>query len=242
MNESALGAQRQYSVWNAMVDIVAAPATAIDEIRHRVSWLWWPLVITIVASSGVFAFYYMWVDFPWMVDEMIRATVPPGADPAQAQAMRDFMSPTGQVTMTAIGITIVTMLIYAIQSGYLHLVNKVAGEPSLRFGQWFALSAWTGFLGIFNILAMVVVMVTAGTNQVQVHELAPLSMNALFIHAEPGATWFTWGNSLTLVHLWILALLVLGFARWTGASLAKSTVLVTAPWVLVFGLWAFLIS
>lgn len=242
MNETTAPVVTGYSVFNAMVDIIAAPGKALYEVRHHVSWLWWPLALTLLTTIAVFVYYYTWVDFDWMVDELIRTTVAPGADPAQAEQMRSFMSPGTQIGMTVIGITLVTFVIYAIQSAYLHLVNKVAGDPEIRYGQWFAFSAWTGFIGIFNALAILVVILMAETNQVAPDQLAPLSLNALLIHAEPGTSWATWGQSLTLVHFWILGLMAMGFARWTGSSLAKSAAIVIAPWALVFGIWAAMIA
>lgn len=228
-----------YGATNALVDIIAAPARALDEVRHHVSWLWWPLGISLLVTIAAFAFYFHWVDFDWMVDEMARA-MPPGTDPAAAEQMRGFMSPGKQTLFSAIGVVLMTFVIYAIQATYLHLVNKVGGDPSLRYGQWFAFSAWTAFPGVFQAVAMFVVMLMADGNQVAMHELTPLSFQSLFIHAEPGSSWFTWGNSISLINLWMLGLMTLGIMRWTGASLVKAAVIACAPWVLIFGGWALL--
>lgn len=242
MNETVAPAAGSYSVFNALTDIVAAPGKALDEAKRHVAWLWWPLGITIVSLIAVFTFYYSWVDFDWLVDEIIRQNVPPGADPAQAEQMRQYITPGMQIGSTIVGIVVATFVIYAIQSAYFHLVNKVAGDPEIRYGQWFAFSAWTGFVGIFNTLAILVVILMADTNQVGPQELAPLSLNALLIHAEPGSSWATWGQSLTLVHFWIIGLMAYGFARWTNSSMVKSTLIAVAPWALVFGIWAAIIA
>lgn len=242
MTETTAGAAGRYTVFNAMVDIIASPGKALDEARQHVRWLWWPLGITLLSAIAIFTYYYMWVDFDWLVEEMIRQSVGPGGDPAAAEQMRDFMSPGMQIGMTVVGIVVVTFVIYAIQSAYFHLVNKVTGSSDLGYGHWFAFSAWTGFVGIFNALAVLVVILMADNNQVGLEALAPLSMNALFIHAEPGSSWATWGQSLTLVHLWMLALMTIGFARWTNSSLVKSAAIAITPWALVFGIWAAMIA
>jgi len=242
MNETAAPAAAGYSVVNALIDIVAAPAKALDEVKHRSRWLWWPLAISVLSFIAVFAFYYSWVDFDWMIDDLARASVPPGEDPsAVAQQMRAFMSPGVQIGMTAFGIVAMTFLIYAIQSAYLHIVNRVTGDPGIRYGQWFSFSAWTAFVGIFNAIAVLAVILMAESNQLSANDLTPLSINSLLLHAEPGETWFTWGNSLTLVHFWMLGLMALGFSRWTGSSMGKSVAVVVAPWALIFGIWALLI-
>ncbi|HRQ65701.1 MAG TPA: YIP1 family protein [Xanthomonadaceae bacterium] len=230
-----------YSVLNALVDIIAAPAKALEEVRSRVAWLWVPLVISVVVTVAAFVAYFLWVDFDWLLDEMVRQ-MPPGTDPAAAEQMRNFMSPGVNITLIAISIPLMTLLIYAVQAVYLHLVNKVAGDPSLRYGQWFAFSAWTAFVGVFQAIAMFVVMLLADSNQVAQHELMPLSFNQLFLHAEPGSSWFNWGNSISLVNVWMLVLMTIGFMRWTGSAAVKSAIIVSAPWVLIFGIWALLIS
>ena len=232
----------RYGAFNALVDIIAAPAKAFDEIRAHPRWLWWPLAITVALAVGAFAFYFTWVDFDWLIEDVVRTSVPPGGDPATAEAIRSFMSPGVQIASTAVGIVLFTLVVYAVQSVYLHLVNKVAGDPSLRFGQWFAFSAWTAFPTVFQSLAMLVVIFMASSNQLGQYELNPLSFQSLFMHAEPGTSWATWGSSLSLVTLWVIGLMIYGFSRWTGSSLPKSALFVATPWVLVYGIWAAVIA
>jgi hypothetical protein len=226
-----------YTVFDALVDIVAAPARALDNIRGHTAWFWWPLLITIAVACAAFAYYYSWVDFDWLVDETIAA-LPPENRAEAADAVRAFMSPTTSIVTTLIVVVLVTLVIYLIQSLYLHIAAKLATSAQIRYGQWFNFSAWTAFPGVFGALAMFVVLFLADTNQVGQHELSPFSMNQLFIHAAPGEPWFNWGNSLNLFHLWMLVLEVFGFRRWTGASLLKSAIIAVLPWVLVFGIWA----
>lgn len=236
----------RYTVWNALVDIVASPATALDAARDNVKWLWVPLLTVLAVPILVMVWYFHWVDFPWLVEETIRASTAGVDDPdtiaAIEQGTRGFMTPGMSVTFTIIAITVMTLLIYAIQSGYLHLVSKAFGHGDFRYGQWFAMSAWTAVVGVFVSLAMVVVMLTADGNQVDQAGLNPVSMQSLFIHAEPGSAWFNWGNGLNLASFWALALLTLGYHRWTGVGIVPSAVIACAPWVLMFGIWALIIA
>jgi hypothetical protein len=39
----------------------------------------------------------------------------------------------------------------------------------------------------------------------------------------------------------MLGLMSIGYARWTGASMVKSTIIACLPWVLIFGIWAAMI-
>lgn len=230
-------ADGSYSMFNAMVDIVAAPGKALDEIKSHTAWLWWPLLISILLASGLMLYYYSWVDFEWLVEETIRQV--PAEDRAEAAGpIRQFMS-VGTTSWTSVAaIALVSLVIYTLQATYLHLANKLTTGAEIGFGQWFSFSVWTAFVGVFGTLAAFVVIFMADSNQLAGEKLQVLSMNSLFIHASPGDPLFTWGNSLSLVNFWMLFLMSIGYARWTGATIVKSTIIAVLPWALIFGVWA----
>ncbi len=229
-----------YSVFNAIVDIVASPGKALDEIKLHTSWLWWPLLITILLASGVFMYYYSWVDFPWLVEETIRQ-MPAESRAEAAETVRNFMQPGRSTWTTVIAIVIMSFLIYTVQAVYLHLVNKLITGADIGFGKWFSLSVWTGFVSIFGALAALVTILMADTNQLSTQALQVLSLNSLLVHANAGDPWFTWASTVTLINFWTIFLMSIGFARWTGAAMLKSTIIAAAPWVLIFGIWALMV-
>ncbi len=226
-----------YTVLNALVDIVAAPGKALDEIKTHTYWLGWPLVITIALACGMFIYYYSWVDFPWLIDETIRQ-VPPDNRAESADVIRQVMNPERSTWTTVIAIVIITFFIYTIQASYLHLANKLITGAEIGFGKWFSFSVWTSFVGVFGSISGFIMMFMADTNQLAMHSLQPLSLNSLFIHASPGDPLFTWASSLTLINIWTWVLMSIGYARWTGAELLKSAVIAALPWVLIFAVWA----
>ena len=140
-----------YSVFNAVVDIVASPGKALDEIKLHTSWLWWPLLIMLLLASGLMIYYFSWVDFPWLVEETIRA-VPAENRAESADAIRSFMQPGRSTWTTVIAIVLMTFIIFLIQSVYLHLANKLITGAEIGFGQWFSFSTWTAFVGVFGTL------------------------------------------------------------------------------------------
>jgi hypothetical protein len=229
-----------YTPFNAMVDIIASPGKALDEIKQHTAWLWWPLLISVALTCAVFAYYYSWVDFDWLIEETIRQ-IPAEDRAASADAVRGFMTPRTSIVTTLIAIVVMTFVIYLVEAVYFHLVNKLSTGAAIGFGQWFSFAAWTAFVGIFGSLAALVVILTAGSNQISAESLQVLSLNNLVLHAEPGSPWFRWGNSLTLINFWMLALMSIGYARWTGASMVKSAIIACLPWVLIFGIWAVMI-
>jgi hypothetical protein len=233
--------EQPYSVFNAMTDIVAAPGKALDEVKNHTAWLWWPLLINVGLAVAATVYYAYWVDMEWLIDDTI-ANLPPGTDPAAADGVRSFMGSSKTAIFGSVAIVVITFVIYALQALWLHLVNKVAADEDFTFGQWFSFSAWTGFIGVINTLVMLGVIFSADNNQLAQADLVPLSINALIIHAAPSEPWFTWGSSLTLIHIWMLVLMSIGVARWTGASMIKAALIACTPWVALFGIWALLIG
>ena len=225
-----------YSVFNALVDIVASPGKALDEIKLHTSWLWWPLLITMLLASGLMAYYYSWVDFPWLVEETIRQ-VPPEDRAESADAIRTFMQPGPSMWTTIIAIVIVSLIVYTIQASYLHLANKLIMGADIGFGQWFSFSVWTAFVGVFGALAGYATIFMADSNQLATQSLQVLSLNSLLVHASAGEPLFVWASSLTLINFWTFFLMSIGFARWTGADIMKSTVIAVLPWAMIFGIW-----
>lgn len=230
-------ADSTYTVFNAMVDIVASPGKALDEIRQHTAWLWWPLLVSMLLASGLFIYYYNWVDFSWLVEETIRQI--PIEDRAESEDMiRQFMQPGSSMWTTVIMIVLVSFIIYGVQAIYLLLANKLTTGGQIGFGGWFSLSVWTGFVSVFGSLAGFAAILMAESNQLTTHSLAVLSMNSLLVHASPGDAWFTWASSLTLINFWSLFLMCIGFSRWTDTTMVKSVIIVLLPWVLIFGVWA----
>ena len=229
-------ADNSFSVFNAMVDIVAAPGKALDEIKLHTSWLWWPLLISMLLSSGLMAYYYSWVDFPWLVEETIRQV--PAEDRAEsADLIRNYMSVGISTWTTVVAIVIMSLIIYTIQATYLHLVSKLTTDTEIGFGKWFSFSVWTAFVGVFGTLAALVVILMADSNQLAGEKLQVLSLNSLLVHASAGDPLFTWANSLSLINFWTFFLMSIGYARWTGTGIVKSTIIAVLPWVLIFGVW-----
>jgi len=229
-----------YTVVNAMTDMIASPSRAWDELRHHTGWLWVPLLLVIVLNCAAFTYFYLWVDFSWLVEETIRG-LPPETRAEAAPGVRNFMTVTSTLSITIASIVFMSVVIYLLTAVYYLLAAKVALNSELGFGQWFSLTAWSGLPTVFTAVAMFVVILMADSNQLSQAELSPLSINALFIGAEPGEPWFQWGSSLQLINFWSIFLAGLGISRWTDASLIKGMVIAALPLIVIFGIWAALV-
>ena len=76
-----------YSAVNALVDIFAAPKKALEEVRDHVSWLWWPLLISLALAVALIVYYHTWVDLDWLIDNEI-SKIPAESRAASADARR----------------------------------------------------------------------------------------------------------------------------------------------------------
>lgn len=233
-------ASDNYSVFNAMVDIIASPTRALDEIREHTAWLWVPLLLVMGLTIAAFSYYYSWVDFDWLVEETIRA-MPAESRAEAAPGVRGFMTPTSSIAITIASVVFVSFVVYAIFAAYYHLLAKLTTSSEVSYGQWFSLNVWAAFPSVFLAIAMIAVILLADSNQLGQHEINPLSLNSLIFRAEPGDPWFNWGNSTNLLQLWTGALGGLGFARWTGSSLLKGMLVAFTPLLLIYGIWAALV-
>ena len=228
------------SVLHALRDIIIAPGAALEAARAHPSWLWAPLLISIALACGLWVHYYTWVDFDWLIDETLRQ-LPAAESALSSGALRNVMSPQTSMSTTVTAIAFMTFFIYLSEALYFHLANKVIRGPEIRFGQWFAFSAWISFVGVFTSLAGFATILTADSNQLAPESLQVLSLNNLLIQAEHGSPWYQWASSLSPVNFWMLIIAGIGFADWTGAGAARSAMIVVLPWALIYGVWAALI-
>jgi hypothetical protein len=219
------------SALGSLGNIFFEPKRTLNDIRGHNSWLWYPLVIGIVAFTAYTVWYYLTVDFGWMVDQML-ASLPP----EKAQAARGTMSRGVYVISSVVGIPIVVLVINAVQALYFFFVSKVSGYEEQSFASWFSFVCWTAFPSVLGVVASCV-MYLFSSKQVMSTTLDVTSLNTLLFHVPMGGAWFALLSSLHLTTIWSLWLMVVGFSLWTKQTAGKSTVIVLAPYVVIYGLW-----
>ncbi|TXI94963.1 MAG: hypothetical protein E6Q34_03820, partial [Burkholderiaceae bacterium] len=107
---------------SAMLGMFYEPSASFRDLKDRpASWL--PLALTLILSLGVFYWFYVTVDFAWLVDRMMSAQ--PDMKPEQREAMQNFMKRDTMMYSTLIGVLIVTPIIYALHAIYLLIASRV---------------------------------------------------------------------------------------------------------------------
>lgn len=231
--------EMQPSVFATLIDIFLEPKKALGDIRGHTGWLWYPLLITIGSSVLVFAWYYGTADWDVIQQQTMDFLASRHYGHEQLEQIRNGLSRTRMVLQTCIGISIVSILIYLTQALYLFFVSKIAGYQVQGFGDWFSFTSWTYFPSAIGNIAFAITYAIAG-KQATLPSLDVSSINTLLFHLPIDSAWYGLVSSLRLSLFWSLGLMTIGFMQWTGRNLSKSIVIVLAPYVLIYGIWALL--
>ncbi len=228
MNESSALA----TLGNIFVD----PAKAYDAIHGHNRWLWYPLILTILAGLALVVIYFTTVDIGWLFQQQMAAHHVQ-MTPEQIQAAARFQSRTTVLIIGSVGAVLGPFVVYLLSALYYFLVGKVAGYEVQGYGSWFSFAAWSNFPAILVALISIAVYLLRGSHQVDIQTLNITGLNPLLFHLQVGSPWYGLVNSLNLLTFWVLGLSVFGLARWTKRSTTHAAIVVLAPFVLIYGIW-----
>lgn len=228
------------SNWAILQALVFEPRKAFAELAERPRF-WFPLLLLVICTAGLSLWYTSVVDMEWLVDRQLRAS-PFGRQLTDVQIAQQAAAASGrrglQATVGTIGTGVVLVAIMLLGALYYVLAGKVTNvERSFR--HWLSLNAWSGLPTVLAVIPAAFVLLSAGSAQIPQEDLQPLSFNALLFHRAPGEPGYTLFNSLNLLQLASLYLAVVGVKAWSGRSWLFSTVFATLPFVLLYGIWAF---
>ena len=217
--------------------MLTAPTAAFNELRERPRSLL-PLLLILVGTVGVLAWYYAMVDIDWLADRLMDATPRtrnlPEAERTKAMAVmnRPFL-----MGSSVIGAAIVLLLMRVGEAAYFSLAGKIT-NVQYSFRHWFALACWTAIPQFLTVLLMVGYLLLSPTNQISNEELQLLSLNELFFHRTMGEPGYALLSNLTLLTPWVWLLTVIGVRIWSGRSWVFSTVFALLPEALIYGIWS----
>ncbi|HVA55997.1 MAG TPA: YIP1 family protein [Gammaproteobacteria bacterium] len=215
-------------------NIFVEPKKALQDIRPHTAWLWYPLVITIALTVAFIVWYYATVDIDWLANQTIAAMGDKYSGDQLEQIRQNFTRSRfliGGAVFVPISIIVLNLL----QALYLFLVSKIGGYEEQSYGKWFSFSVWTSFPIILSTIASGIAYLFA-SHQTSYYSLDVTSLNTLVFHLPMGNHLMGVAASVHITTFWVLGLMSIGFAQWTKQSLGKSTVIVLAPWVIIYAL------
>jgi hypothetical protein len=203
-------------------------------VRER-SMIWLPLLLLVLGTSAMQAWYYQMVDISWLQDHLLSAD--PEMEPAARAAAKGFMSRGMMMSMGVIGTVIVLPIILLLSAVYYLLAAKVIGND-LGFGKWFAFSTWTIVPTLLMIPLMAVQILMSDNGQLPPDALNPVSLNQLIFHYPVTNPWAGLLGAISLLSIWSTIVAVIGYRRWTDKSLGTSIFIVLLPQIVIYGVWA----
>jgi hypothetical protein len=216
-----------------LIDIIAAPSAAFARIKEKPT-IWLPLLLILLSAVSVQLGYFLMNDEGFIKDSMVeQATANPDLSQQQRDAIEanfENLSINTLVISSTVAVLVIIPLILALNAWYLGFMSKFS-FTQLGWKHWFSLLCWTGIPGLFAALASWIVLLTDSNGQVEQIALQPLSVVNLLGLETRNATL----QQVTLMQLWGMALIVMGYHQWTQKSWMSSMFITLAPYVILYG-------
>lgn len=218
------------SAVSALLAMFYEPSRAfamLEPKRHA----WLPLLLLIVSVIALMAWYFMIVDFSWLLDQMLASM-----KPEQREQAKGMMTKSMLQTTTLVSTVVMYPAFCALAGLYFMIVGKSMNK-NVDFGTGFALSAWASVPGLLMLPLGAVAIVIASGGQLGFSELNPLSINQLIFHHDMNHPMAGVLDSISVTSVWTMFLTVLGFQVWAKVPRSTAVKVVLIPYVIIYGLW-----
>lgn len=220
---------------STLLAIFVEPAKAMQAVREK-SMIWLPLLLMIVGTALVWAWYYQTVDIAWLQDQMLSASGQQ-LSPEQIAASKSFMTRGFLMGSTIVSVAIMLPLIMLISAVYYLLSAKVVGSD-IGFGKWFAFALWTSVPALLLVPAGIIKILMTSNGQLTQQAMNPLSLNELLLHLPLSSPWSGLANAIHIPSIWAAVVAIIGYKLWTAKSTLTSSIVVLLPLVVIYGGWA----
>jgi hypothetical protein len=228
---------------SATSDIILEPKKTFSGLIDAKGWSWIPLLLSSVIMIASLQLYFSTVDPDYFIENQIAALGPDitaqERDVARA-SLQDMHS--GQTVISMVG-SIVTLLFFTgLTSVWFYLVSKPYENKDYQYKDWFGFTMWTNMPSVILYLGVVLLILLSDTNEIPLSIFNYSSFNQLLLGLEPGDAFYTLTETINLFMLWSIALSAIGLQIWTKMQLTTASVVAALPIVLVFGIWAVVVS
>jgi len=218
------------SPFNALITMFYEPARTFASLESRKAG-WLPTILIIIGSLIVSIWYFNIVDFAWLQDQML-AEIPA---PEREQA-KEFMGKGLFMTFAVLGTIVSLPGMLALSALYFILVSKAMNKP-IDFNTGFSVSAWAAWPMILTVPLGIIQILMSSNGQLDFSALNPLSLNQLIFHYEMSHPLATFCDSVSVMMIWNIFLLVIGYETWAKVSRSTAWKVVLVPYATIYGLW-----
>ena len=223
------------SAFACLGNIFVDPKKALQDILPHSRWAWYPLIIAILVSVAFTAWYFSTVDIGWFANQTL-ASLSGKYSSEQLETMRQGFTRARFLTFGVLGSSLGLMIILLLQALYLFFVAKIGGYEPQTYGKWLSFSIWTSFPNVLATLAAAIAYLFSSA-QTSYYTVDVTSLNTLLFRLPLSHPLAAVAASVHLTTFWTLGLMIVGLSLWSKKSLGRSSLIVLAPWVVIYALW-----
>lgn len=228
---------------SAASDIFLNPKKIFSDLIEAKGWSWIPLILTSAVMIAALQLYFATVDPDFFVENQVEAL---GTDITAQE--RDVARASlqemhgGQAVISIVG-SIVTLLFFTgLISAWFYLVSKPHENKDYTYSDWFGFAMWTNMPSVILYFGVILLVLLSDTNEIPISVLNYSSLNQLLFGLTPEHALYTLAETINLFMFWSIALSAIGLQVWTKMRLTSASVVAALPIVLIFGIWAAVVS
>lgn len=225
------------NVMTALVDIFISPSKAFNGLKEAKGWSFVAFILLAgILAASMFAFYNK-ADPQFLIDQQVAAAV--DATIAEQKMIRQSIEQTidMQVWFAMFGTIIGLAVINALMAGYYLFVSKQDPEANYGYGAWYGFGVWTMMPMIISSLGLLILVLTASTDQISQTLFNYASINQLLIGLEIGHPFYTLLESLNIFSIWGIFIAAIGLKSWTNFTFNKALLFAALPSIAIYGIW-----
>ncbi|WP_209327880.1 YIP1 family protein [Pseudoalteromonas sp. PA2MD11] len=226
------------NVMTALVDIFISPSKAFNGLKEAKGWSFVAFILLAgILAASMFAFYNK-ADPQFLIDQQVAAASV-DATIAEQKMIRQSMEQTidMQVWFAMFGGIIGLAVINALMAGYYLFVSKQDPEANYGYGAWYGFGVWTMMPMIISSLGLLILVLTASTDQISQSLFNYASINQLLIGLEIGHPLYTLLESLNIFSIWSIFIAAIGLKSWTNFTFNKALLFAALPSIVIYGIW-----
>ncbi len=226
------------NVVTALVDIFISPNKAFNGLKEAKGWSFVAFILLAgILAASMFAFYNK-ADPQYLIDQQV-AVASVDATIAEQKMIRQSMEQTIdlQVWFAMFGGIIGLAVINALMAGYYLFVSKQDPEANYGYGAWYGFGVWTMMPMIISSLGLLILVLTASTDQISQSLFNYASINQLLIGLEIGHPFYTLLESLNIFSIWGIFIAAIGLKSWTNFTFNKALLFAALPSIVIYGIW-----
>ncbi|MCC2605914.1 Yip1 family protein [Planctobacterium marinum] len=220
----------------ALQAIILKPNSVFARIKDAHNWSWVAFIFVAFFSVLPTWLYFNQIDMNWYSDMAIEMQMP-DVSPAEKEQAKQLMLQQSIGSFTAFFLVIGIVIINAVFAFYLTKITQIDEDNVLGFSDWYGFTWWVSLpFAFFSILTTIILLLFGGP-QTPPEYLSVFSL-AFVLGLTMDSAWHGWAQGISVDALWVIYLTAVGVSQWTRLSTRQCTIIATAPFAIIWGVWA----